>query len=71
MYLYCPRDNGRIFIERALCNNGEIALSCIQCSNRWDLEKNTFEAKVFTRIERLRILGQTHTSNVLPQQRAS
>ena len=52
--LFCQKCNGRVFIDRVHCNNGDVELFCIKCGCRWSLGKTSLSAKVFNKIEKKR-----------------
>jgi len=55
--LYCPKCDGKIFLDRTGNNYGHLELFCLRCGKRWEAHKDTFEARTISRLERKRKLG--------------
>ena len=52
--LFCDKCDGRVFIDRAYCFQGNVELFCITCGKRWELGRETTAAKIITKLEKRR-----------------
>lgn len=53
-FLHCSKCDGRVFIDRAYSNQGNLELFCIRCGKRWELHKDHPAAVIINRLEKKR-----------------
>jgi DNA-directed RNA polymerase subunit RPC12/RpoP len=54
----CDRCSGKIFIDRAFCNYGNVEMFCIKCGKRWEFHYTDPIAKRINAIEKKRELAK-------------